>query len=47
MAMWLAVAVFAGAYVLIATERVHRVAAALSDAGIVVVAGVLDAIAFF
>ena len=41
--MWLAVAVFAGAYVLIATERVHRVAAALGGAGIVVAAGILDA----
>jgi Na+/H+ antiporter NhaD/arsenite permease-like protein len=43
MAMWLAIAVFAGAYVLIATERVHRVAAALGGAGIVVAAGILDA----
>jgi len=47
MAMWLAVAVFAGAYVLIATERVHRVAAALGGAGIVVAAGILDAHALF
>ncbi|MBN6058526.1 ArsB/NhaD family transporter [Nonomuraea sp. RK-328] len=31
---WLAVAVFLGAYTLIATEKVHRVAAALGGAGI-------------
>ncbi|MGH3478314.1 MAG: SLC13 family permease [Nocardioidaceae bacterium] len=43
MTAWLAVAVFAGAYVLIATERIHRVAAALGGAGIVVAAGTLDA----
>jgi Na+/H+ antiporter NhaD/arsenite permease-like protein len=47
MALWLAVAVFAGAYVLIATERIHRVAAALGGAGIVVAAGILDAHALF
>jgi Na+/H+ antiporter NhaD/arsenite permease-like protein len=47
MTLWLAVAVFAGAYVLIATERVHRVAAALGGAGIVVAAGILDAHALF
>jgi Na+/H+ antiporter NhaD/arsenite permease-like protein len=47
MTMWLAVAVFAGAYVLIATERIHRVAAALGGAGIVVAAGILDAHALF
>jgi anion transporter len=41
--MWLAIAVFAGAYVLIATERIHRVAAALCGAGIMVAAGILDA----
>ena len=47
MMLWLAVAVFAGAYVLIATERIHRVAAALGGAGIVVAAGILDAHALF
>ncbi|MGH3465112.1 MAG: SLC13 family permease [Kribbellaceae bacterium] len=47
MTTWLAVAVFAGAYVLIATERIHRVAAALGGAGIVVAAGILDAHALF
>ncbi|MET7461075.1 ArsB/NhaD family transporter [Nonomuraea sp. NPDC005501] len=34
---WLAVAVFLGAYTLIATEKVHRVAAALGGAGIMLV----------
>jgi anion transporter len=43
MTLWLAIAVFSGAYVLIATERVHRVAAALGGAGIMVAAGILDA----
>jgi Na+/H+ antiporter NhaD/arsenite permease-like protein len=43
MTLWLAIAVFSGAYVLIATERIHRVAAALGGAGIVVAAGILDA----
>src|SRR5919204_3334020 len=43
MTLWLAVAVFSGVYVLIATDRVHRVAAALVGAGIVVAAGILDA----
>ncbi|HYJ68470.1 MAG TPA: ArsB/NhaD family transporter [Nocardioidaceae bacterium] len=43
MTLWIAIAVFSGAYVLIATERVHRVAAALGGAGIMVAAGVLDA----
>jgi anion transporter len=45
--MWLAIAVFSGAYVLIATERVHRVAAALGGAGIMIAAGILDAHALF
>ena len=44
----LVVAVFVGAYVLIATERIHRVAAALFGAGLMVVLGVVDAeTAFF
>ncbi|HYO34304.1 MAG TPA: ArsB/NhaD family transporter [Nocardioidaceae bacterium] len=42
------VAVFAGAYILIATERIHRVAAALGGAALMVVLGVVDAhVAFF
>jgi Na+/H+ antiporter NhaD/arsenite permease-like protein len=40
---WLAVAVFAIAYVLIATERVHRVAAALGGAAVMLVIGATDA----
>lgn len=44
----LVVAAFAAAYVLIATERIHRVAAALSGAAAMVVLGVVDAkVAFF
>ena len=44
----LVVAAFVGAYVLIATERIHRVAAALSGAAAMVVLGVVDAeVAFF
>jgi Na+/H+ antiporter NhaD/arsenite permease-like protein len=44
----LVVAVFVAAYVLIATERIHRVAAALSGAAAMVVLGVVDAqVAFF
>jgi Na+/H+ antiporter NhaD/arsenite permease-like protein len=39
----LAVAVFVGAYVLIATERVHRVAAALGGAALMVLVGATDA----
>ncbi|WP_397334466.1 ArsB/NhaD family transporter [Nonomuraea sp. 3-1Str] len=37
MTAWLALAVFLGAYTLIATEKVHRVAAALGGAGIMLV----------
>ncbi|MGH3669238.1 MAG: ArsB/NhaD family transporter [Pseudonocardiaceae bacterium] len=45
---WLAVAVFAIAYVLIATERVHRVAAALGGAVLMLLIGATDAAhAFF
>jgi Na+/H+ antiporter NhaD/arsenite permease-like protein len=40
---WLAVAVFAAAYVLIATERVHRVTAALGGAVVMLVIGATDA----
>ncbi|MDF3046778.1 MAG: hypothetical protein K0R30_3006 [Ornithinibacter sp.] len=44
----LVVAAFVGAYVLIATERIHRVAAALSGAAAMVLLGVVDAeVAFF
>jgi Na+/H+ antiporter NhaD/arsenite permease-like protein len=44
----LAVAGFIGAYILIATERIHRVAAALGGAAFMVVIGVVDAeTAFF
>ena len=42
------IAAFAAAYVLIATERIHRVAAALSGAAAMVLLGVVDAhTAFF
>jgi Na+/H+ antiporter NhaD/arsenite permease-like protein len=42
------VAVFAAAYILIATERIHRVAAALAGAAMMVVIGVVDAhVAFY
>ena len=40
---WLAVAVFAVAYVLIATEKIHRVAAALGGAALMLVIGATDA----
>jgi Na+/H+ antiporter NhaD/arsenite permease-like protein len=40
---WLAVGVFVAAYVLIATERVHRVAAALGGAAAMVAIGAVDA----
>ena len=44
----LVIAAFVAAYVLIATERIHRVAAALSGAAAMVVIGVVDAhVAFF
>ncbi len=45
---WLVIAAFTAAYVLIATERIHRVAAALLGAAAMVVLGVVDAhTAFF
>ncbi|MFI6908748.1 ArsB/NhaD family transporter [Nonomuraea sp. NPDC050394] len=45
---WLAVAVFLGAYALIASEKVHRVAAALGGAGIMLLIHAADAgTAFF
>lgn len=45
---WLTVAVFVGAYALIATERVHRVAAALGGAVVLLLIGATDArTAFF
>jgi len=44
----LVVAAFVAAYILIATERIHRVAAALSGAAAMVLLGVVDArVAFF
>jgi anion transporter len=42
MSAWIAVAVFVAAYVLIATERVHKTAAALGGAGLVLGLGVVD-----
>ena len=45
---WLVLAAFVAAYVLIATERIHRVAAALGGAAAMVLLGVVDAnTAFF
>jgi Na+/H+ antiporter NhaD/arsenite permease-like protein len=45
---WLVLAAFVAAYVLIATERIHRVAAALGGAAVMVLLGVVDAkTAFF
>lgn len=41
MAAWLALAVFIGVYVLLVTERVHRVAAALGGAVVVLASGVV------
>jgi Na+/H+ antiporter NhaD/arsenite permease-like protein len=40
---WIALAIFAVAYTLIATERVHRVAAALGGAVLMLVLGITDA----
>jgi hypothetical protein len=40
---WTAVVVFVTAYVLIATERIHRVAAALGGAAVMLVIGATDA----
>ena len=42
LAQILACVIFAGTYVLIATERVHRVAAALGGAGLMLVCGFID-----
>lgn len=48
MTTWLVVAAFVAAYLLIATERIHRVAAALCGASAMVLLGVVDAhTAFF
>ena len=44
---WVAVAIFIGVYVLVATERVHRVAAALGGAGLVLGLGIIDSRAAF
>lgn len=41
MALWIAVAVFTAAYILIATESVHRVSAALGGAGVILGLGIL------
>jgi anion transporter len=43
----LSIAIFVGAYVLIATERVHRVAAALGGAALMVLVGATDAYTAF
>jgi anion transporter len=43
----LSLVVFAGAYVLIATERVHRVAAALGGAGLMLALGLTDGMTAF
>ncbi len=40
---WLAVGIFAAAYVLIATEKIHRVAAAVGGAAIMLLIGATDA----
>ncbi|MFI7699966.1 ArsB/NhaD family transporter [Nonomuraea sp. NPDC049480] len=47
MTAWLAVAVFLAAYALIATEKIHRVAAALGGAGIMLLIHATDAGAAF
>jgi Na+/H+ antiporter NhaD/arsenite permease-like protein len=47
LALVLTIAVFVGAYVLIATERVHRTAAALGGAALMVLVGSTDAEAAF
>ena len=39
---WVAVAIFVGVYVLVATERIHRVAAALGGASLVLAFGIVD-----
>ncbi|GIH79096.1 ArsB/NhaD family transporter [Planobispora longispora] len=44
---WVSVAVFLGAYALIATERIHRVAAALGGAGLMLLIHATDARAAF
>lgn len=44
---WAAIAVFAGAYILIISERVHRVAAALGGAGLMLAIGATDDTAAF
>ena len=44
---WAAIAVFTIAYVLIATERIHRVAAALGGAAVMLALGITDAEAAF
>ncbi|MDF2704545.1 MAG: hypothetical protein K0R62_197, partial [Nonomuraea muscovyensis] len=44
---WVSVAVFLGAYALIASERVHRVAAALGGAGLMLAIHATDAGAAF
>ena len=41
LAAWIAVAIFTGVYVLVATERIHRVAAALGGAALVLGLGIV------
>ncbi|MDD2859373.1 MAG: hypothetical protein PHU75_11950, partial [Candidatus Nanopelagicales bacterium] len=38
---WIAVAIFVGVYVLVATERIHRVAAALGGAALILALGIV------
>ena len=40
-AAWVAVAIFAGVYILVATERIHRVAAALGGAALILGLGIV------
>lgn len=44
---WAALAVFAGAYVLIISEKIHRVAAALGGAGLMLAIGATDDVSAF
>jgi Na+/H+ antiporter NhaD/arsenite permease-like protein len=44
---WAAVAVFAGTYALIISEKVHRVAAALGGAGLMLLVGATDGTSAF
>lgn len=44
---WAAIAVFAGAYVLVISEWIHRVAAALGGAALMLAIGATDDVAAF